>query len=52
MVVLENSESYGSTLQSNYLDKYDAANDGASREEALYDVDCTTAPRARRRFTM
>lgn len=40
MVVLENSESYGSTLQSNYLDKYDAANDGASREEALYDVDC------------
>ena len=40
MVVLQNSESYGSTLQSNYLDKYDAASDGASREEALYDVNC------------
>lgn len=40
MVVLENTESYASTLQSNYLDKYDEATDGASREEALYDVSC------------
>ncbi len=37
MYVLENSESYATTLQSNYIDVYNASDD---KNNAIYDVSC------------